>query len=78
MPIDNNRVDNAIQPFAVGHKNWLFGNTANGSKNSAALYSIITTAQANGLDVGQYLTDLFSKPAEMILLPWRDKNEAET
>ncbi len=51
VPIDNNRAENAIRPFAVGRKNWLFSNTANGAKCSAALYSIVATAQANGLDV---------------------------
>ena len=75
VPIDNNRAENAIRPFAVGRKNWLFSNTANGAKASAALYSIISTAQANGLDAEKYLTELFSQPAGTILLPWRDGNE---
>ncbi len=67
--IDNNRAENAIRPFAVGRKNWLFSNTANGAKCSAALYSILATAQGNGLDTEQYLTDLFSQPAGTIILP---------
>lgn len=50
VPIDNNRVENAIKPFAVGRKNWLFNNTERGAECSAILYSIISTAQANGLD----------------------------
>jgi len=70
VPIDNNRAENAIRPFAVGRKNWLFSNTANGAKYSAALYSIVATAQANGLDAERFLTDLFSKPAGTILLPF--------
>ena len=69
VPIDNNRAENAIRPFAVGRKNWLFSNTANGDKASAALYSIISTAQANGLDAEKYLTELFSKTSGTILLP---------
>ena len=73
VPIDNNRAENAIRPFAVGRKNWLFSNTANGAKTSAALYSIISTAQANGLDAEKYLTELFSQPAGTILLPWREE-----
>ena len=78
VPIDNNRAENAIRPFALGRKNWLFSNTANGAKNSAALYSLLATAQANGLDAEQYLTNLFSQPAGTILLPWRCEGEAET
>ena len=77
VPIDNNRAENAIRPFAVVQKNWLFSNAANGAKNSAALYSVITTAQANGLDAQQYLTNLFSQPAGTVLLPWRCENEAK-
>lgn len=71
VPIDNNRAENVIRPFAVGRKNWLFSNTANGAKCSAALYSIVSTVQANGLDAESYLTELFSKPAGTIILPWR-------
>ena len=78
VPIDNNRAENAIRPFAVGRKNWLFSNTANGAESSAALYSIISTAHANGLDTEKYLTELFSRPAGTILLPWREKNERST
>lgn len=74
VPIDNNRAENAIRPFAVGCRNWLFSNTANGAKCSGALYSIITTAQANGLNAEQ----LFSQPAGTLLLPWRCENETET
>ena len=72
VPIDNNRAENAIRPFTVGRKNWLFNNTAKGAKCSAILYSIISTAQANGLDVEKYLTNLFSNPAGTILLPWNN------
>ncbi len=41
VPIDNNRAENAIRPFAVGRKNWLFNNTERVAKCSAILYSII-------------------------------------
>lgn len=70
VPVDNNRAENAIRSFTVGRKNWLFNNTARGAKCSALLYSIISTAQANGMDVAKYLADLFSNPAGTILLPW--------
>ena len=72
IPIDNNRAENAIRPFTVGRKNWLFSNTANGADWSAALYSVISTAQANGLDTEKYLTELFSQPPGTILMPWKD------
>ena len=75
VPIDNNRAENAIRPFAVGRRNRLFSNTANGAKASVALYSIISTAQANGLDAEKYLTELFSQPTGTIIPPWRKENE---
>lgn len=72
VPIDNNRAENAIRPFAVGRKNWLFNNTERGAKCSAILYSLISTTQANGLDAEKYLTKLFSQLPGTILLPWKD------
>ena len=70
MPVYNNRAENAIRPFTIGRKNWLFNNTANDARWSAALYSVISTAQANGLDVEKYLTELFRQSAGTIALPW--------
>ena len=75
VPIDNNRAENAIRPFAVGRKNRLFSNTARGAECSAALYSIVSTAQANGLDAEKYLTELFRQPAVTIIMPWEKEKE---
>ena len=72
VPMDNNRAENAIRPFAVGRKNWLFSNTARGADCSAALYSIVSTAQANGLDAEKYLTELFRQSAGTIMMPWEE------
>jgi transposase len=49
-PLDNNRAENAIRPFVIGRKNWLFCDTQAGAHASANLYSIIETAKANGLE----------------------------
>lgn len=56
---DNNLAENAIRPFVVGRKNWLFAGTPDGAKASAAIYSLIETAKANKLDVYRYLRFLF-------------------
>jgi transposase len=61
IEISTNRVENAIRPFAVGRKNFLFADTVNGAKASAIAYSIIETARANGLNPYQYLLHLFSE-----------------
>lgn len=56
---DNNLVENAIRPFVVGRKNWIFSNTPNGAHASAAIYSLIETAKANDLEPYRYLKYLF-------------------
>lgn len=48
LPIDNNRCENAIRPFVIGRKAWLFSATPAGANASAILYSLIETAKANG------------------------------
>jgi len=59
VPIDNNRAENAIRPFVVGRKNWLFNAEAEGATASAMLYSIIETAKANLVEPMHYLLFLF-------------------
>lgn len=68
VPIDNNRAENAIRPFVVGRKNWLFSDSVKGAKASAMLYSLAATAAANGLNVEKYFSELFRSPG--FLLPW--------
>ncbi|MFZ5571499.1 MAG: IS66 family transposase [Thermodesulfobacteriota bacterium] len=58
---DNNLAENAIRPFVVGRKNWLFSGSPNGASASASLYSLIETAKANGLRPYEYLRFLFEK-----------------
>lgn len=58
---DNNLAENAIRPFVIGRKNWLFAATPDGAHASAALYSIIETAKANGLEPYWYLRYLFEQ-----------------
>jgi transposase len=60
-PIDNNPVENAIRPFAIGRKNWLFSASVNGPKASANLYSLIETAKANDLEPYAYLKRVFTE-----------------
>jgi len=78
--IDNNPAENAIRPFVVGRKNWLFSASVEGGKSSANLYSLIETAKANGLDPYQYLRCVFTElpkatRVEQVeaLLPWNVK-----
>ena len=61
LEIDNNGAENAIRPFVVGRKNWLFSASVKGVKASANLYSLIETAKANGLEPYAYLRYLFTE-----------------
>jgi transposase len=61
IEISNNRAENAIRPFCVGRKNWLFADTVRGAQSSAIAYSIIETAKANGLNLYQYLLYLLTE-----------------
>ena len=77
LHIDNNMAENAVRPFVVGRKNWLFSGTPEGAEASALLYSLIETAKANKLEPYSYLRLIFEKlpMAETLqdyeaLLPW--------
>lgn len=68
IPLDNNRAENAIRPFTVGRKNWLFSDSVAGAEASAALYSLAATAIANGLNAEEYFTRLLQ--SDHPLMPW--------
>ncbi len=80
LNISNALAENAIRPFAIGRKNWLFSDTSRGAKASATCYSLIETAKANGLEPYKYLHYVLqhiaaAKTVEDIeaLLPWNMK-----
>jgi transposase len=52
---DNNLAENAIRPFCVGRRNWLFAGTPAGAEASATMYSLIESAKANKLEPYKYL-----------------------
>jgi hypothetical protein len=77
LSIDNNPAENAIRPFVVGRKNWLFSATVPGATASANLYGLIETAKANNIDPYNYLRYIFkelpgAQTVEQVeqLLPW--------
>ena len=83
LPIDNNRCENAIRPFVVGRKAWLFSDTPAGAHSSAVLYSLLQTAKANGVEPYQWLRHVLrelpgAKTVEAVeaLLPWNVKTDA--
>ena len=60
-PIDNNPLENAIRPIALGRKNWLFAGSARAGERAAAIMSLIATAKANGHDPHAWLTDVLTR-----------------
>lgn len=70
IPIDNNRAENAVRPFCVGRKNWLFSTSVKGAEASAMMYSVAATACANGKKVEEYLTELFRNSPGTLVMPW--------
>ena len=55
LHISNVLAENAIRPFAVGRKAWLFADSAQGAKASATCYSLLETAKANDLEPSAYI-----------------------
>ena len=81
----NNLSENAIRPFTVGRKNWLFCDTPNGAQSSAIVYTMVEMAKANGVNVYHYLTYLLEKqPKDSMsdeeleqLAPWNEEVKTE-
>lgn len=61
LAIDNNATERAIRPFVIGRNNWLFSDTAKGAEASARLYSLISTAKANGHEPYRYLRHILKE-----------------
>ena len=73
----NNRCENAIRPFVVGRKGWLFSDSVKVAVASANLYSLVETAKANGVEPHAYLSLLFAQLPYLTtvedyetMLPW--------
>ena len=61
LPIDNNPVENAIRPIAIGKKNWLFAGSERAGKRAAAIQSLFATAKLNGIEPSAWLKDTLEK-----------------
>jgi transposase len=65
LEIDNNLVENAIRPTAVGKKNWLFFGVAEAGQRGAIIYTIIESCRAHDIDPYEYLRDIFTRLPSM-------------
>ena len=82
VPISNNAAENAIRPFVIGRKNFLFCTSQKGARSSATVYSIVETAKANGIKPYDYLLFLFNLMPTVksftpgileMLMPWSEQ-----
>jgi transposase len=65
LEIDNNLVENAIRPTAVGKKNWLFVGDAAAGERGAVIYTVIEACRRRGIDPFEYLRDVFTRLPSM-------------
>lgn len=78
--LSNNLSENAIRPFTVGRKNWLFAATPEGATASAVAYTMVEMAKAHGLSIYKYLNYILEhRPHEdmadeelELLAPWNE------
>ena len=84
LEIDNNIAERAIRSIAVGRRNWLFAGSKVGGERAAAIYSVIETCKANGVDPQSYIADVIARiasnwPASRRdeLMPWHRKADED-
>ena len=66
IEIDNNLLENAIRPFALGRKNWMFMGSPSGARAGATFYTLIETCKANGIEPYQYLCTMLHRIRECV------------
>jgi hypothetical protein len=82
LPIDNNPVENALRPIALGRKNWQFIGSERAGERAAIIYSLLGTAKLNGLEPSAWLLETLEKlptwPNSRLdeLLPLREMKKA--
>ena len=80
----NNLSENAIRPFTVGRRNWLFSDTPKGADASAMVYTMVEMAKAHNLNIYKYLNYLLEQLPRTTMadeelakfVPWNDKVQA--
>jgi len=79
LEIDNNLVENAIRPVALGRKNYLFAGSHEGAKRAAMIYTLVAIARLHQVEPFAYLNDILkrlpdhpiNKIAELLPQNWR-------
>jgi len=58
---DNNPVERAIRPIAIGRKNYLFAGSHKGTQRLAMMYRLIGTCKLNNVNPYEWLEDVLDK-----------------
>jgi transposase len=61
LMIDNNEIENAIRPVALGRKNFLFAGSNNGAMRIALMYSLMASCKKHNINPTEYLKDILSR-----------------
>ena len=61
LPIDNNKIENAIRPISLGKKNWMFVGSQRAGESAVAIMSLIQSAKLDGHDPHEYLKDVLER-----------------
>jgi transposase len=84
LQLDNNSIENAIRPIALGRRNYLFSGTHETAQNAAMVYSLFATCKKHGVDPQKWITDVLYKINDIEyegrysdLMPHRWKNTQE-
>ncbi len=64
LELDNNTVERAVKPVAVGRKNWMLAGSERGGKAMVIAFTLIETAKLNRVDPQAWLTDVLSHIAD--------------
>ncbi len=84
VEIDNNLVENAIRPTALGKKNWLFFGSEEAGQRSAVMYTLIENCRMHGVEPYAYLKDVLQRlpsttnrhVAQLTPLQWKQARES--
>jgi hypothetical protein len=72
LEIDNNPVENAIRPVALGRKNYLFAGSHAGAQRAAMVYSLLGSCKLQGINAYEYLQDVLQRLPEQPINQLKD------
>ena len=78
VELDNNLMENAVRPLALGRKNYLFAGSHAAAQRAAVVYSLLGTCKLHGINCQQWLTDVLERVADLLPHHWKELQQAYT